>query len=101
MGDAFRQAARDRPSPAPDARAPLRAARLVHAQAAVLPLALSSSIAFGVDDVGLLLAAGTGAVVGTLGDARGFPVAFGVIAAICLAAIFAIRSIRAGGRGGS
>ena len=48
--------------------------------------------------VGAIWSAALGALVGMLGDTRGFPVAFGVMAASYLAAIFAVRSIRAGRR---
>lgn len=51
--------------------------------------------------VGAIWSAALGVLVGVLGDARGFPVAFGMMAASYLAAILAVRSIRAGrGRGG-
>jgi FSR family fosmidomycin resistance protein-like MFS transporter len=48
--------------------------------------------------VGAIWSAALGVLVGVLGDARGFPVAFGVMAASYLAAILAVRSIRAGAR---
>ena len=48
--------------------------------------------------VGAIWSAALGVLVGVLGDARGFPVAFGVMAASYLAAILAVRSIRAGTR---
>jgi len=48
--------------------------------------------------VGAIWSAALGILVGVLGDARGFPVAFGVMAASYLAAILAVRSIRAGTR---
>jgi len=48
--------------------------------------------------VGAIWSAALGALVGILGDASGFPVVFGVMAASYLAAILAVRSIRAGRR---
>jgi FSR family fosmidomycin resistance protein-like MFS transporter len=48
--------------------------------------------------VGAIWSAALGVLVGVLGDARGFSVAFGVMAASYLAAILAVRSIRAGAR---
>jgi len=48
--------------------------------------------------VGAIWSAALGVLVGVLGDARGFPVAFGVMAVSYLAAILAVRSIRAGAR---
>ena len=48
--------------------------------------------------VGAIWSAALGALVGVMGDARGFPVAFGVMAGSYLAAILAVRSIRAGRR---
>ena len=48
--------------------------------------------------VGAIWSAALGVLVGVLSDARGFPVAFGVMAVSYLAAILAVRSIRAGVR---
>jgi len=48
--------------------------------------------------VGAIWSAALGVLVGAMGDARGFPVAFALMAASYLAAILAVRSIRAGSR---